>query len=262
MAPAAPPDPMQYLDLALAMADAANPIVMRYFRGDLEIEAKSDLSPVTAADRKAETAMRDLIEAAHPDHGIYGEEHGKVRVDAQYVWVLDPIDGTMSFVTGKPLFGTLIGLVRNGVPILGVIDAPAMGERWIGMAGHQTTFNGKPVWARACDKLGHAWLYATSPDMFEGADAKAFNHLRKKCRRTVFGADCYAYGLLANGTVDLVCEAALEPYDFIALAPVIKGAGGFITTWEGDEVTLYSGPRVLAAGDVHIHETALEMLGA
>ena len=249
-----------FADVAGRLADAAARIAMKYFRRDLAVDDKTDRSPVTRADREAEAAMRDILRAAFPEHGIYGEELGKVRIDAEYVWVLDPIDGTQSFVTGKPLFGTLIALTRLGVPVLGVIDAPALNERWIGIEGRPTTFNGAPARVRRCAELGRAWLYATSPQMFPGGDFDAFERLRGRVRRAVYGAECYAYGLLASGHVDLVAEATMQPYDFLALAPIVAGAGGVITDWRGEPLTLGSGSRVLAAGDARIHGAALEVL--
>lgn len=204
--------------------------------------------------------MRALIEAAYPGHGIFGEEHGKLRADAEYVWVLDPIDGTVGFATGKPLFGTLIALTRDGAPILGVIDAPALDQRWVGAAGRATTMNGATVQTRAGAALAGAWLYATTPDMFRGPDADAFSRLSETVRRRAFGADCYAYGLLASGRVDLVVEADLKPYDYCALVPVIEGAGGTITDWSGAPLTVASGGRVCAAGDAALHKAALARL--
>ena len=249
-----------FADVAGRLADTAAAIAMKYFRRDLAVDDKTDLSPVTGADREAEAAMRDILGAAFPEHGIYGEEMGKVRIDAEYVWVLDPIDGTQSFVTGKPLFGTLIALTRLGVPVLGAMDAPALNERWVGIEGRPTTFNGAPARVRGCAELGQAWLYATSPQMFPGGDFDAFERLRARVRRAVYGAECYAYGLLASGHVDLVAEATMQPYDFLALAPIVAGAGGVITDWRGDPLTLGSGGRVLAAGDARIHGAALEVL--
>lgn len=249
-----------FIDLAERLADASGAIVRRYFRTTLEVEDKPDKSPVTVADREAETAIRELIEEAFPDHGIVGEEYGAVRADAKYVWVLDPIDGTKSFITGKPLFGTLIALLRQGRPVLGVIDMPALGERWIGRQGQPTTFNGNPVQARACGDLAQAWLYATSPQMFEDADFPAFERLRKQARRTVYGAECMAYGLLANGTVDLVCEGTMKLYDYAAVVPIVKGAGGVITDWRGRALGMEGDGTVLAAGDRSLHAAALEVL--
>jgi inositol-phosphate phosphatase / L-galactose 1-phosphate phosphatase / histidinol-phosphatase len=247
--------------LAERMADAARPVVMRSFRAPaMAVDAKADDSPVTAADREVEAVMRGMIEEAFPDHGIVGEEHGAVRREAEFVWVVDPIDGTKSFVTGKPLFGTLIALLHEGRPVLGVIDMPALGERWLGAEGTATTFNGREVRCRKCTTLHRAWLYATSPEMFHMRDLKAFQRLGERCRATVYGADCYAYGLVANGTVDLVCEASMQPYDYCALVPVIAGAGGMITDWHGAPLTLASDGRVLAAGDPAVHAAAREVL--
>ncbi len=249
-----------FVDLAERMADAVRPIATRYFRSGLAVDTKADTSPVTAADRECESAMRRMIEDAYPDHGIYGEEHGSVRLESEYVWVLDPIDGTKSFVTGRPTFGTLIALVRRGQPVVGIIEMSALGERWVGAEGLATTFNGEPVRTRMCPELADAWLYATTPEMFGGADAEAFRRLRLRSRAAIYGADCYAYGLLANGTVDLVCEASMQPYDYCAVVPVIRGAGGVATDWHGKPLGLESDGRVLAAGDATAHATALAAL--
>jgi inositol-phosphate phosphatase/L-galactose 1-phosphate phosphatase/histidinol-phosphatase len=201
-----------------------------------------------------------MIAAHYPSHGILGEEQAPERTDAPFVWVLDPIDGTKAFVTGKPLFGTLIALVHDGRPIVGVIDMPALDERWVGGEGLPSTRNGRPARVRRCAGLETAWLYATSPQMFEGADAAAFERLRRACYAAIYGADCYAYGLLACGWVDVVCEASLQPYDYCALVPIIEGAGGIITDWEGEPLGLYSDGRVLAAGDAGAHAQALRAL--
>ncbi len=249
-----------FIDLAERLADASGAIVRRYFRTTLEVEDKPDKSPVTVADREAETAIRELIEEAFPDHGIVGEEYGAVRADAKYVWVLDPIDGTKSFITGKPLFGTLIGLLHEGAAVLGLIDQPVLGERWLGARGRPTTLNGRPVHVRPCGELGRAALYATSPHMFEGADKQAFARVRDAVKLPLYGADCYAYGLLACGFADLVVEASLAAYDYCGVVAVIEGAGGVITDWTGAPLGLGSDGRVVAAGDRRSHERALELL--
>ncbi|QNT68523.1 histidinol-phosphatase [Defluviicoccus vanus] len=251
-----------FVQRAEAMADAVRPVVLKYFADPVAFQRKSDSSPVTAADREAEAVMRRLIEQTWPDHGILGEEYGADRTDTSFVWVLDPIDGTKSFVTGKPLFGTLIALTRDGVPIVGIIDMPALGQRWVGAEGRVTTFNGEPVSVRSCPNLADAWLYATSPQMFEGDDVAAFERLRQRCYAAVYGADLYAYGLVARGRVDLVCEASLQPYDYCAVVPVLQGAGGTITDWEGRALGLTSGGRVLAAGDRKAHAAGLAALTA
>ena len=245
---------------AAELADAAGAIVRPYFRTTLAVTDKADESPVTIADQQAEAALRLLIEARFPEHGIIGEEHGTVRGDAELVWVLDPIDGTKSFISGMPLFGTLIALTERGVPILGIIDQPISGERWIGAHGRQSTLNGAPIKTRACGDLAMATLFATSPDMFTGADAEGFDRLKRKVKLARYGGDCYAYGLLAAGFIDLVVEAGLKPYDFCALVPVIEGAGGRMTDWEGEPLRIGSGSRVVAAGDPALSGAARAVL--
>lgn len=247
-------------ELAIRLADAAGSVALKYFRSPLNIESKDDDSPVTIADREAEQVVRAMIAEAYPDHGILGEEFGNHRIDAEYVWVVDPIDGTASFVTGKPLFGTLISLLQDGEPIIGVIDMPALGERWIGCNGQPTVFAGTNVSVRSCANLKDAWLSATSPQMFPSGDFKKFEALRMLCYRTVYGADCYAYGLLASGTLDLVVEATMGVYDYCALAPVVIGAGGVMTDWHGDPLSINSDGRVIAAGDPRMHRAALDIL--
>jgi len=251
----------EFLALATALAEESGAIVTRYFRRALAVEDKADLSPVTVADREAEAAMRRRIKAAFPGHGIVGEEHGAERADADYVWVLDPIDGTKSFITGKPLFGTLIALLHEGRAILGVIDHPALGERWTGAAGTPTRHNGKAVRTRPCAALVGAAVYSTSPFMFaQAADAAAYERLRQGVKLALFGADCYAYGLVASGFADLVVEASLKPYDYCAVIPVVEGAGGVISDWQGRPLGLGSDGRVLAAGDGRAHAEALALL--
>ncbi len=251
------------LALAGALADAAGIVIRSYFRRKIAVDDKSDLTPVTIADREAEAAMRRLIAERFPDHGIIGEEHGRTRPEADYVWVLDPIDGTKSFISGIPLFGTLIALAHNGRPVLGVIDQPILRERWLGAAGRATTLNGAPVRTRPCRSLGAATLFSTAPEiMFKGADADGFASLRAAVKLTRNGADCYAYAQLASGFIDLVVEAGLKPYDYCALVPVIEGAGGIISDWHGRALELGSDGRVIAAGDPTLAPAAREKLTA
>jgi inositol-phosphate phosphatase/L-galactose 1-phosphate phosphatase/histidinol-phosphatase len=249
------------LRFAQRLADAAGKIIRPYFRKPLAIRDKADLSPVTAADREAEEAMRALIERDFPEHGILGEEFGGVREDAEFVWVLDPIDGTKSFISGVPLFGTLIALTRDRRPILGIIDQPISRERWTGASGRPTTLNRAVIHCRACPTVAAATLFATTPDMFKGEDAASFAGVSAAVKLTRFGADCYAYGLLAAGFIDLVLEASLKPYDFCAMVPVVQGAGGVATDWQGDSLDLSSDGRILVAGDRRTHDAALALLG-
>jgi inositol-phosphate phosphatase / L-galactose 1-phosphate phosphatase / histidinol-phosphatase len=239
-----------HLALAEALADAAGAIIRGYFRQKIAVDDKSDLTPVTIADREAEAAMRRLIEERFPQHGIIGEEHGRLRPDAQHVWVLDPIDGTKSFISGIPLFGTLIALTHRGRPVLGVVDQPILRERWVGAKGRATTMNGTPARTRPCPSLAAATLFSTAPEiMFKGADAEGFGRLRSAVKLARNGADCYAYAQLASGFIDLVVEGGLKPYDYCALVPVIEGAGGVLTDWQGGALDLNSDGRVVACGD-------------
>ena len=249
-----------YLDFAMRLADAAGAVTRKYYRASLTVESKADASPVTIADREAEQVLREMIRAAYPDHGIDGEEFPGERLDAEFVWRLDPIDGTKSFVIGRPLFGTLIALTRAGRPVLGVIDQCILGERWVGVAGRGSTCNGQPIRVRACPALEHAVLSLTSPQMFTAAERAAVARLESAVRFPVYGGDCYAYGLLAMGSIDLIVEADLDVHDFMALVPVIEGAGGLVTDWRGAPLTPASDGRILAAGDPRVHERALKLL--
>jgi histidinol-phosphatase len=206
--------------------------------------------------------MRRLIAARFPEHGIIGEEYGREREDAEFVWVLDPIDGTKSFISGVPLFGTLIALAQDGRPILGIIDQPILCERWIGARDRKTTMNRRPVGTRTAARLSAATVFATAPDMFKGEDAAAFARVAAAAKLVRFGADCYAYGLLAMGCVDLVVEASLKPYDFSAMPPIVEGSGGVASDWQGQLLDLRSDGRVLVAGDRRVHAEALALLGA
>ena len=255
--------PAELVALAHRLADAARPIAAKYFRTQVKIDDKSDATPVTIADREAETAMRALLTKHVPAHGVFGEEHGAVRTDAEYVWVLDPIDGTKAFITGMPIFGTLIALLHKGTPVMGIIDQPIQKERWFGADGEHATFNGQPATTRACAKLADAYMYSTAPEMFTTPGATSSHEtLAKKVKNFRWGGDCYAYGLLASGHVDLVVEYGLKLYDFAALVPVIKSAGGLITDWQGQPLDMHSPGAVLAAGDAAVHRAAMDVLNS
>jgi len=250
---------------AHSLADTASVAALRYFRTGFDVELKDDASPVTQADREAETAMRGLIAETFPAHGIMGEEHGTERLDAEFVWVLDPIDGTRAFVNGIPLFATLIALVRDGEPILGMNAYPALGERWLGVVGKPTRhWSGSkesgPVASRTCPSLADAHLCTTSPDMFDDVDAARYAPLKNAVRDTRFGTDAWAYAMVASGQTDLAAESSMQPYDYLSHAVVVSGAGGTITDWEGRPLRIDSPGSVLAAGDPHRHADALALL--
>lgn len=252
--------------LAVRLADAAAPIALRYFRTPVTVDAKADASPVTIADRECEAAMRAILAAEVPAHGIYGEEHGQERLDASHVWVIDPIDGTRAFITGRPLFGTLIGLWRDGKAAIGIIDCPALGERWIGVAGKPTiriaAGASQVAKVRPCPGVAQAMLGSCTPYMFKDHDSVTFDRLVRASRSAIFGGDCYSYAQLASGFMDLVVEGSLKPYDYVALVPVVEGAGGVCTDWQGRPLDLESDGRVIAAGDRRTHQAAMAVLGS
>ncbi|MGE3335773.1 MAG: inositol monophosphatase family protein [Rhodospirillaceae bacterium] len=251
------------------LADTSGAIVLSHFRNNVAIDAKSDATPVTIADRDSEAAMRELIARAFPDHGIIGEEHGREREDAEWLWILDPIDGTKSFINGVPLFGTLIGLwrrtVTNTVPYLGCINHPALKERWLGGRELPTTLNGAPAKARSGTALANAAVYTTSASAFSPVEKSALDRLSAAVRQTRYGGtDCYHYAMVASGWTDLACEAGLKLHDYAAVVPVLEGAGACITDWNGDALALESETtvhgQVLASGDAALHAAALAAL--
>jgi len=247
------------LALAEQLADVARRIVREHFRAPLAIERKPDGTPVTVADRDIEMQMRRMIRAAFPGHAVRGEEFA-AEGSGEFTWVLDPIDGTKSFVSGYPLFGSLIALERQGRPVLGVIEAPVLGERWVGAEGRGTLFNGKPARTRDCRALGAAVLYTTTPDTFSGAERARFEALSARTALRRFGGDCYLYGMLASGFCDLVIESRLKPHDFMALSPIVTGAGGLISDWEGAPLGAGSDGRVVAASTESLWRETLEIL--
>ncbi|HRN89928.1 histidinol-phosphatase [Hyphomicrobium sp.] len=254
------------LALAHDLADRSRAVILPYFRKRLDVADKGGakgFDPVTKADRAAERAIARLIRERAPDHGVIGEEYGAHRPDATYQWVVDPIDGTRSFITGVPMWGTLIGLLREGEPVLGVMDQPFTGERfWSGKRGsHLQEANGRPrrIRTRACPRVKDAVLMTTSPDLLEpGAETEAFLRVKKDARMTRFGGDCYAYCMLAAGFVDVVVEAGLKSYDIAALIPIVERAGGRVTTWDGRPAT--EGGRIVAVGDPALHDKVLKLL--
>ncbi|MGC9270500.1 inositol monophosphatase family protein [Acidiphilium sp.] len=235
--------------VAQTAADAAGAVIRRYFRTLPDVVTKPDDSPVTLADQGAEAAIRSIFKEQTPDFGMIGEEMGG-SASGRYTWVVDPIDGTRAFITGRPIFATLIALLDDGVPILGLIDQPITGERWLAHEGvlHFTGRHGGPGTRRIAG-LADAELSCTSPDMFPPALYPRFRSLATACRRVTYGGDAYGYGLLALGQIDIIAEAGLKPWDWAALVPVIQAAGGSVTDWNGETLTLDSDGTVVAVGD-------------
>jgi myo-inositol-1(or 4)-monophosphatase len=246
------------------LAAAAGDAILPFFRTSLSVENKSrggNFDPVTAADRAAEQAMRALIRASFPEHGIVGEEFGNERTDAEYIWVLDPIDGTKSFISGMPAWGTLIALMRDGEPVYGLMHQPFTREHFSGDGGaahYRGPAGARTLHVRRCASLGEAILMTTSPLLMEQGERDAFGRVEKAARLSRYGGDCYAYCMVAAGHVDLVIEAGLKPYDVIPLIPIIAGAGGIITTWDGGPAK--DGGRIIAAGDKRVHAEAMAVL--
>jgi myo-inositol-1(or 4)-monophosphatase len=248
------------------LATVSGEAILPFFRTSLGIEDKGSpagFDPVTAADRAAEAAMRALITQSFPEHGIVGEEYGNERTSAEYVWVLDPIDGTKSFISGMPIWGSLIGLTRNGVAVFGMMHQPFVRERFAGDGGaahYRGPAGERELHVRPCAELSDATLFTTSPKLMNADDRAAFGGVEAAVKLSRYGGDCYPYCMLAAGHVDLVIETGLKPHDIVALIPIIEGAGGIITTWEGGSAV--KGGRIVAAGDRRAHEAALKVLMA
>jgi histidinol phosphatase-like enzyme (inositol monophosphatase family) len=248
------------------LAKAAGDAILPFFRTAIAVEnkkLKGTFDPVTAADRAAETVMRGLIRKHFPAHGIVGEEFEDVKSDAPYVWVLDPIDGTKSFIAGMPVWGTLIGLCKESAPVYGMMAQPFIGERFTG-DGASAKYRGpageRKLMTRHCASLNDALLFTTSPHLFKPEERARFDVIEQSVRLSRFGGDCYAYCMVAAGYVDLVVEAGLDAYDIVPLIPIIEGAGGVVTNWQGESAA--KGGRIVAAGDRRVHEAALKLLNA
>lgn len=251
---------------ACGLAGAAGPVILSHFRAPLAVDNKAGAGaydPVTEADRGAETAMRELIEHTYPDHGIFGEEHGFQPGDSALTWVIDPLDGTRSFVTGALHWGTLIALYDGTRPVLGVVDQPYTGERFVGSRRGASLRRGgteRALNTRRCERLEDADLYTTSPELLTtAAEREGFARLASRVKLVRYGGDCYSYCMLALGCVDLVVEAGLKPYDVQAIIPVVEAAGGLMTTWEGGDASY--GGRIIAAGSRAAHAAAMALLG-
>lgn len=255
----------KFILFAHRLADASGEAIAPFLETAPDIEIKADNSPVSMADKQAEQVMREMIAAEFPEHATYGEEFGITLAQSgakqqRYTWVLDPIDGTRAFIEGKKEWGTLIALCDEGVPVLGMLNQPATGERWLGVHGQPTMYQKNTVRTRPCGALGEAEISTTSAMYFTPPQASRFIALAQACRHVVRDGDCYAYGLLARGARDIVADAGLKPYDILALVPIIHGAGGNITTWEGNPVTLTDYANVIATGDTRLHEKVLALL--
>jgi len=253
------------IDFANHLADLSQPIAKKYFRLDNGEIAKDDDSPVTKADREIEEIIRAEIEKTFPDHGIIGEEYGNKNETADYVWILDPIDGTSSFIIGRPLFGTLIALTHKGKSVLGIMNQPITNERWMGIDGEGSWFNGKKIQTRNCTEIKDAVMCASSSHYFENGDEKILKDLSaltkyQRLGGIIYGGDCYSYASLASGFVDIVIDPGLKVYDYAALLPIIEMAGGVVTDWQGNDLKLKSNIKLVACATKELHEKVLKIL--
>ncbi len=254
------PPHQAFLAFAETLADTSREMLLAVAMQTPEVEFKADASFVTSTDKAVEAKMREMIADAFPDHGILGEEFANTNVDAEFVWVLDPIDGTAPFIAGIPVYGTLIGLAWNGKPFIGVMDHPATADRWTGVAHLFAKRNGQPVTVKPCSGLDQAFVTCSNPDFMTDSELARFTTLRKQVPYVQYGGSCFAYGTLASGRTDLAVDSGLDPFDVFASAAVIQGAGGYMTDWDGADITLDWAGKVIAAGDQDCLQRAISIL--
>lgn len=252
----------EFIQTAGQLADIGREIGLKYFRRQPDEEQKPDHSFVTQADQEIEAAMIEVIRKNHPDHGIRGEEYGAHQADAEFVWVLDPIDGTHNYIAGLPSFGSILGLTKNGRPILGVIEFLVAKERWLGITDQGSWLDDRPIKVRPTTKLKDAILAASGPQFYAPDSMAKFQEVCEASRLEAWGGNCIHYGLLASGTVDIVIEASLKPHDYLPVMPVVLGAGGVCSDWQGKELTFASEGKVLMSATKELHAEALEILNS
>lgn len=251
---------LEQLRFAQRLADESRRLLNAASTRSFNVDVKDDKSFVTEVDRAIEARLRELIAEGRPRDGVLGEEYGSHNLDAEIVWILDPVDGTAPFIAGIPVFGTLIAASRFGRPWIGVLDFPATDDRWVGVHGLLAERNGIPVRTRRCGTLRSALATCSNPDFFPPAEYAALARIRQEVRYTLYGASSFAFGALASGRTDLAVDSGLKTYDVFAPAALISGAGGVVTQWCGAELGLDTDGRILAAGDPRVHRAALELL--
>lgn len=257
----------EIIDFANHLAEISKPIAKKYFRLPNGEIAKEDDSPVTIADREIEKIIRAEIEKKFPTHGIIGEEFGDIRTDADFVWILDPIDGTSSFIIGRPIFGTLIALTHKKKSVLGIMNQPITNERWVGVEGQGSWFNGQKIQTRNCTEISDAVMASSSSFYFQNGDEEILKRIStstkyQKIGGIIYGGDCYSYASLASGFVDVVLDPGLKVYDYAALIPIIKMAGGVVTDWDGNDLGLKSNVKLIASANKTLHEKMLALINS
>lgn len=250
----------QYVEFIEELADVSGNIIRHYYRQLDGFDTKQDASPVTQADMEVEKALRAAISKKFPQHGIVGEEFGNENETADYQWVIDPIDGTLSFMAGRPIFCTMVSLVHKNIPVIGLIDQPINRERWVGVKDEFVSLNGTMIRTSTTNILEQAKLATTNPYLFQPQEYDAFRRLSQASKYTIYGGDAYNYGLLAAGYVDMVMESGLKPHDFCALAVIIEAAGGKVTDFSGKALHLHSDGTILACSQKILHNLALKII--
>ena len=250
----------EFINFANSLADLASNKSMHYFRNKLDIESKDDESPVTIADRETEMIIRDQIRKSYPSHGILGEEYENENIDSEFIWVIDPIDGTRSYIAGHKDFGNLISLLHNSKPILGIINCPAHNERWVGIKDKKTTCNNTEVSCSNVFEIKDAYILSSGIYFYEPVIKKGWENLKEKARYYRLGGDCYMYGMLASGLIDVVIEDTLKAHDYMALINVIEGSGGKITDKHGKPISLKSDGSLVASNSSILHEKIIEII--
>lgn len=251
---------LDYLLFMQSLVQESNLVAIQYFNSNIKAEYKEDTSPVTMADKRIEELLRERISQNFPDHAIIGEEYENTQTSSEYCWVIDPIDGTKNFAAGIPCFATLIALCHNNKPILGCISAPAMNKIWIGGIGDVARCNGIPIKTRQCDNIDDAWFSYTAPSIFTSQQLEKIKYIESLTKVNIYGNDAISYALVAEGRMDLVIEDKLKPWDFAALVPVIKAAGGYVSDFEGKEIDLSSDGSIIVAASKNLHQSALDMI--
>ncbi len=250
----------EFVVFANLLADLASNTSMHYFRKKLDIENKNDESPVTIADKETEVVIREKIRETFPSHGILGEEYESENLDSEFLWVIDPIDGTRSYIAGHKDFGNLISLLHNNEPIIGIINCPAHKERWVGIKNTKTTCNGKEVSTSGVTKIENAYLFTSGVYFYEPAFRKGFDIIKKKSKYFRLGGDCYMYGMLTSGLIDIVIEDTLKAHDYMALVNVVEGAGGKISDKFGKPINLKSDGSLIASSSVNLHNNIVDLI--
>ena len=253
-------DLKEFLKFANILADKSEKVLEKYFRGNFDVEKKNDDSPVTIADKKCEEIIRKNIIKYYPSHNIIGEEFANQNNEKKFTWVIDPIDGTRSFIAGHKDFGTLISLLHNDEPILGIINCPAHNERWIGLKNQPTTLNGNTIKTSDIEKLTDSYIFTSGIYFEDKMFRTSFDKIIGKTKYYRFGGDCYMYGMLATGLIDIVFEDTLKIWDYMALVPVIEGAGGVVTDKFNEKITINSGGSIIASANSKLHNEVFKVL--